>query len=173
VEHPLIDSKADPEAERFCARFDELRKLILEEWPDLEAEALQGTQGRLDRVAALVAARTGRTRAHSRRQLREILAELDPPSEPRPRARRDAREPEPRPPDPLERLFVSLESHLEDLTRQVKSDVTPLAVDTVRQHVGVALLIAGGLGMLLGLFLGALGFPHEPATKNGRDVNPS
>lgn len=171
MEPPLTGNGPNPDAARFEARFEELRVLILEEWPDVEVDALDATGGQFELVAALVAEATGRTRAVSRRQLRELLAELDPPSEPRPRAPRAAREP--RHLDPLERLFVTLESHLEDLTKQVKADVTPLAVDTVRQHMGLALLIAGGLGMMLGLALGALGFPHQPAGDEGRDANAS
>jgi hypothetical protein len=173
VEPPLTDNGTNPDAARFEARFGQLRVQILEEWPEVEVEALDATGGQLELVVAQIAEATGRTRAVSRRQLRELMAELDPPSEPRLRTRRTAREPEPRHLDPLERLFVTLESHLDDLTKQVKSDVTPMALDTVRQHVGISLLIAGGLGMMLGLALGALGFPHPPAGNEGRDANAS
>ncbi|MES2641094.1 MAG: hypothetical protein V4850_16520 [Myxococcota bacterium] len=173
MEPPLTDKAPNPDAGRFQALFQELREPILEEWPDLEADALDATGGQLELVVVLVAEQTGRTRAVSRRLLRELMAELETPPEPRPRPRRAAREPEPRPLDPLERLFVSLESHVEDLTKQVKADVTPLAVDTVRQHLGVALLLAGGLGLMLGLFLGALGFPHKDAREEGRDADAS
>lgn len=172
---PLADKGPTSDAARFAARFDQLRPGILEEWPELDAEVLDGTAGELERVVALVAERTGRTRAVSRRLLRELLAEVDAPAAP-PAARtpRPAnREPEPPHLDALERLFTTLESHLDDLTRQVKADVAPLALDTVRQHMGMALLIAGGLGVMLGLALGALGFPHAGAEKEGGDADAS
>ena len=148
--------------------------MILEEWPSLDAEALDATGGQLELVVALVAEETGRTRAVSRRQLRELVAELEPPPEPRPPAPAAP----PAPPDParldaLDRLFNTLESHLDDLTRQVKADVAPVALDTVREHVGIALLIAGGVGVMIGLTLGALGFPHAGAEEEGRDAKSS
>ena len=147
--------------------------MILEEWPQLEVGALDATGGQFALVVSLVAEHTGRTRAMSRRLLGELLALLEAPPEPPPRAhrpppraRRASEEPA-HPLDPIEKLVVSLEGHLEDLTQQVKADVTPLAVATARQHVGIAMLLAGGLGLMLGLFLGAMGFPHDSADEEG------
>lgn len=173
MESALPDKGTNPDAARFQARFDQLREPILEEWPGVDGEALDATGGQLELVVALVAEHTGRTHALTRRLLRELMAELDLPPEPRPQVRSVAREPEPPHLDALDRLFNTLESHLDDLTKQVKSDVTPLAVDTVRQHLGLALLIAGGLGMMLGLTLGALGFPHAGAGKEDADGDAS
>lgn len=142
----------------------------------------------------LVAEHTLRSRALVRRQLGELLdlceaplpvrvSRVSPAAAPSP-ARPSPVAPspvassptpsraEPGPVDPIERLVVSLEGHLDDLTRQVKADVTPLAVATVREHVGLALLVAGGLGLMLGLVLGALGYPHSSPDAEGPRGDP-
>ncbi len=176
---------------RFSAAFADLQGWILDEWPDLDPDALADTGGDLAAVVALVAEHTERTRAWSRQQLGELLdlATAPPPVEvvsaPPPRPRRtsegaqareragatNGREADDRPLDPIEKLMSSLEGHLDELTQQVKADVAPLAVDTARQHLGLALLVSGGLGLMLGLFLGALGYPHAGLPEEIDDVD--
>lgn len=157
-----------------------LQALIREEWPGLDGARLEACEGRLDAVVVLVADHTERTRALTRRQLAELLAvALEPAPEPlprpgprvapRPSARAADREPLPPALEPFDRLLRSLEGHVDELTQQVKADVAPLAMDTARQHIGLALLLAGGLGLMLGLFLGALGYPQNGKGFEGTD----
>ena len=146
----------------------------MDEWPDLDAAALDATAGDAEAVVSLVAAHTERTKVLTRRQLAELLAiatEPEPEPQPQPQRAKPARSASRRKPapdetsptEPLDRLVRNLEEHLDDIARQVKQDVTPLAVDTARQHIGLALLLAGGIGLMVGLFLGALGYPQVPA----------
>lgn len=161
----------DPQQVR--AAWPELRALILDEWHDLDVAAVDETAGDADALVTLVAEHGERTRAMTRRLLAELLllareqqAPAPPPSRaPRATSRRvqaAAATADSNPLDPFDRLVSSLEDHMEDLARQVKDDVTPLAVDTARRHLGLSLLLAGGIGLMVGLFLGALGYPHDP-----------
>lgn len=169
---PTPSHSLDPGA--FQAAFALVLPLMRDEWPGLDPNTLAATEGDVDAVVALVAENTGQTRALCRRQLFELLAlasEHAPepaaaPSPSRAAPRRAARAPspepaEPSPVEPLDRLVRNLEEHLDDIARQVKQDVAPLAVDTARQHIGLALLLSGGIGLMVGLFLGALGYPQE------------
>ncbi|NOY24956.1 MAG: hypothetical protein GXP62_03700, partial [Oligoflexia bacterium] len=136
------------------------------------AAAVAGSAANADALVALIAGHSGHTRALTRQQLGELLdvaTQPSPQDAPPPGAdRRDstsqarARRPaDPSPLEPLDRLVRSLEEHLDDMARQVKQDVATLALDTARQHIGLALLLAGGLGLMVGLILGALGYPQE------------
>jgi len=151
-------SPAPLDADLLRARFRQLLPLLAEEWPDLNAVELEATEGEADALVDLICSRTEQTRALTRRQLAELLALVSAsPRRPRQAAAASA------PPtiEPLDRLVQSLEEYLDDLTRQVKRDVAPLALNSAREHMGLALLLAGGFGLTLGLFLGAMGYPHE------------
>jgi hypothetical protein len=165
---------ASPDPAAFQEAFGDLRSLILEEWPELDADELDTTEGALDRVVVLVAGVSGRTKAMSRRLLAELVevSALDaaprptpapprrpapPPARPMARAART----EPSVSEPVESLVTSLEAHLEALTREVKRDVAPLAADTAREHLGLVLLLTAGIAFAVGLFLGALGYPRD------------
>lgn len=153
-----------PDPQTFREAFAALRPLILDEWPDLGENALDETEGDLDQVTALIAEHAGRTKALTRRLLAELLGvvseKVRPPPPPR-RSNRATREPESSVAEPVESLVSSLEAHLEDLTREVKRDVAPLAADTAREHLGLVLLLTAGIAFAVGLFLGALGYPHD------------
>lgn len=176
---------ASPDPQIFHDLFGQLSPLILDEWPTIEAADLEATEGVLDGVVVLVAEASGRTRAKSRQLLGELIEVVQqpmraapptprppppqppapvPPERPPPR-----REPESRVAEPVESFIASLEGHLEDLTREVKRDVAPLAADTAREHLGLVLLLTGAIGFALGLFLGALGYPHDNPSEEAAD----
>lgn len=170
------------DAAAFGRAFAQVRPWILEEWPAVDADALDATGGDADAVVALVAESADLTRARTRRLLGELLEEATPserpaapratrPAGPRPAAAgsRDARDAGSSPLDPFERLVGALEGHLDELAQQVKADVAPLAADTARKHLGLSLLLAGGIGLMVGLFLGALGYGGEAAAPDVDD----
>lgn len=139
-------------------RFESLLPLMQEEWPELAEAELRRIGPDADALVAHIAERTGQGRVMSRRLLAELLDLCAPrAARPRPRAAPAAASGS----EPLDNLVASLEAWLDDLTRQVKREVAPMALNSARQHIGMALLLAGGLGLMVGLVLGALGYPHE------------
>lgn len=164
---PTSPSALNPDQLR--ARFAQLLPLLAEEWPDLNAVELEATAGDADALVELIATRTDQTRALTRRQLAELLTLVSTsPRRPRPAAQSSAASSSPAV-EPLDRLVHSLEEYLDDLTRQVKRDVAPLALNSARENMGLALLLAGGFGLTLGLFLGAMGYPHEKLDDDATD----
>ena len=151
-----------------------MRPLILEEWPGIDPGALDSTEGDLERTVALVVDASGRTRAMSRLLLTELLVvgggaprTASPPRRAPIRRRNESGVAE-----PIESLVSSLEGHLEALAHEVKSDMAPLAAKTAREHLGLVLLLTAGIGLVVGLFLGALGYPHdEPDAEGDSDVD--
>lgn len=159
----MPDAHATLNPELLRARFVQLLPLLAEEWPDLNPVEVEATDGDAQALVELIASRTDQTRALTRRKVAELLSLLNPPPK-RARATPGTRPPpSPSTPvsEPLDRLVISLEEYLDDLTRQVKRDVAPLALSSAREHMGLALLLAAGLGLTVGLFLGAMGYPRE------------
>ncbi len=174
---------ASPDPDAFRVAFADVRPLILDEWPTVDVDALDATEGALDEVVVLVAERSGRTKALTRRLLAELLTVVAAPAEPATPPSRGGRDLATRAEsrahshadrddsrdgsrtsevaEPVESIVASLESHLEALTREVKRDVTPLATETAREHLGLVLFLTAGVAFAAGLFLGALGYPHE------------
>lgn len=66
---------------QFHSAFPQLSSALLEEWPQIEAEALSATQGELDKVVGLIVEKTGHTKTLARRQLEELYRIVTAPSE--------------------------------------------------------------------------------------------
>lgn len=124
--------------------FPTLRPLILEEWPGLDAGALDATEGDEDRLLTLITELTGGARTRARRQLDDLkaLAAKD-------RAAQAA--------DRLETLLRRLEGQAQDLRGRVQNDLVPEAEKKVKENLLMSLAIALGFGLLLGLLLGSSG----------------
>lgn len=124
--------------------FPTLRPLILEEWPGLDAAALDATEGDEDRLLTLITELTGGARTRARRQLDDLkaLAAKD-------RAAQAA--------DRLETLLRRLEGQAQDLRGRVQNDLVPEAEKKVKENLLMSLAIALGFGLLLGLLLGSSG----------------
>ena len=143
----------------FIDQFDGLKSLIREEWPQVEADALDATGGEPAAVIALVAEQTEHTRALIRSQLGELQHVLVLQGG---GAKR------------LEKAVQRLEERVDDFTHRVKDEWAPAARErvagakerathtreevesTVHDHVLASLLIAVGFGWLLGLLVGGL-----------------
>lgn len=134
-----------------------LRSLVLEEWPGLDAQALEGALGDRDSLVELVAEHSGRTRTLARRQIAELeslsaeapaegSAASSLPSDLRNRA---------------ETALRTIEERARRLSAQVREDVVPRAEEKVKEaenkikeNLLVSLLVAMGFGLLVGLIVG-------------------
>lgn len=127
-------------ASAFNAPIEALRALILREWPQLDAEAVNAAGGDRATLAQLVADATDHTRAWAENQLRE-LDELAA-AQRRPFA------------DRLDHVLRQLEGRAEDAASRVKQEVVPQAEQKIKENLLTSLLIVLGFGFLVGLLVG-------------------
>lgn len=127
----------------FRASFGTMKDAILGEWPSVDGEALTATEGDLEKVVALVAAKT----EHTKTLVRKHLAELQSlQSEEKSAAKKWAGQ--------ATDVFEKFEKRTADLVKELRGTVLVNAKDKVEKNLLVSLLMALGLGLLLGLVFG-------------------
>ena len=119
----------------FTQQFDELLPKIQEEWPDLAKQTIEATRGSLDDLVQIISAHSGKTSDGVVEQLEDILNTASD------RTKEIAESLEP------------LEKQLEDLLDELNSTLRPRIEKPIRQRPLVALGIATGLGILLGILM--------------------
>lgn len=136
----------------FASAFATLSPALLAEWGEVDAEALAATDGDLDRVVALIAERTSRTKALVRRQIEEIFRVVSEPvtsGAARPRGRgpeRAAGQPG------VDQLLAELEKRTAQIMRELRgSGVLDNTRDRVRDNIFFSLLVAIGFGFIVGV----------------------
>ncbi|QQE65160.1 hypothetical protein GFS31_18450 [Leptolyngbya sp. BL0902] len=161
----------------------DLVPLMLEEWPDLSQEALENVADDPEATVIYIATHTDHTRALVRRHLAELASLLptepppDPVAEPAPENTRPA---EPAPatvpeaskatfnatdpatvpetsndlPSTIDQLLGELEQRTDQLMQDFKADLLPELEQKARRNLGTSLLMALGLGIIVGLLLG-------------------
>jgi hypothetical protein len=126
---------------------------MLGEWPQLLEANLLATEGDLELAIAYISGETDRTQTLIRHQLHELasLVEPDAPASPAamphlelPRLDKSS----------IEGLLDDLESRTEHLIRELKAEMLPELEQRARSNLGQSLLIALGIGFVLGLILG-------------------
>ena len=120
---------------QFRERFDTLIPTIQREWPQVALQTLEATRGSLDDVAEVIAAHTGKTASVVRDQLQELLQVAGEQT------------------SRLASSFEPLERQLEDLLDDLNATLRPRIEKPVRERPLLALGVAGGVGLLLGLML--------------------
>lgn len=140
-------------ADDFQRVFQAVTPLIHEEWPGLDAAALEATGGDLDKVASLIAAHVDRTRVAVKRQLFELHALAS-------RSAQQSGAPAPSNGwissariDELVAAVRRLEALAAEEAKKVSGTVLPKAEAKVKENLWVSLLLALGLGLILGLWL--------------------
>jgi ElaB/YqjD/DUF883 family membrane-anchored ribosome-binding protein len=123
-------------AEDFRAAFARVRPLMEKEWPAIDGAAIEATAGELDKVVDLVARETEKNRDAVKQQLFELHAKA---------TRRRV--------DRLEQIVDRLEKKTREIADKVKRDYAPKAEAKIKENLWVSLLVALGLGMLIGLIL--------------------
>ena len=124
---PLVNS--------FRERFEALLPRIQEQWPSVARHSLEASRGSLEEVAAVIASQTGRTATVVQEQLLELL--------------QVAGEQTARLADGLE----PLEQQLQRLLDELDATLRPRLEAPVRQRPLLAVGLAAGVGLLVGMLL--------------------
>ena len=120
---------------RFSEYFHELIPEIQKEWPSIAKDQLVATLGSFDEVVRVITAQTMRTREVVQEQLLELTAVAEA------QARHVGEQLEP------------LEDQLERLLDELDSALRPRLEEPVRKRPLLAIGIAAGIGLLMGLVL--------------------
>ena len=119
----------------FRERFEALLPAIQRQWPDVARQTLEATRGSLDEVAEVIAQHTGKTAGVVQDQLQELLQLAGEQT------------------SRLARSLEPLEHQLEALLDDLNASLRPRIEKPVRERPLLALGLAGGVGLLLGLLL--------------------
>lgn len=121
--------------QQFRERFEALLPTIQREWPEVARQTLEATRGSFDEVAEVIAAQTGKTVAVVTDQLQDLLQVAGEQT------------------SRLAHTLEPLEHQLEDLLDELNATLRPRIEKPVRERPLLALGLAGGVGLLLGLML--------------------
>ena len=121
--------------EWFSERFEALLPRIQERWPDLAKQTLEATRGSFDEVVRVISQHSGKTTHGVQEQLEELFNSASDRT-------RD-----------LAESLEPLEKQLEELLDELNSTLRPRIEKPVRQRPLVAIGIATGIGVLLGVLL--------------------
>tara|TARA_B100000700_G_C14878798_1_gene777029 strand:- start:453 stop:908 length:456 start_codon:yes stop_codon:yes gene_type:complete len=134
---PQLDTAARISEEEvnqsFSERFESLLPQIQEQWPDLAKQTLEATRGSLDELVRVITIHTGKTSYGVKEQLEELLDSAGD------RTKNIAESLEP------------LEKQLEDLLDDLNSSLRPKIEKPIKQKPLLAIGIAAGVGVLLGI----------------------
>lgn len=129
----------------FAERFDRLAPMILEEWPQVDGEALDQTQGDLDLLVALIATETDHSKTLVKKQLEEIATIANDNGASQNEVRK------------LRQMVERLQAKSHDVTDYVRKQMVTDAKEKVNQHPLQSLLMAVGLGVIIGFLLRGFG----------------
>jgi ElaB/YqjD/DUF883 family membrane-anchored ribosome-binding protein len=124
---------ASPEG--FRERFETLIPTIQREWPAVARQTLEATRGSFDEVAEVIASQTGRTATVVKDQLLELLEVAS---------------------DQTSRLadnLAPMEAQLESLLDELNATLRPRIEKPVRERPLLAIGIAAGVGVVLGMLM--------------------
>ncbi len=136
LEDPPQSLEDSPE-QWFSERFEALLPRIQERWPEVAKQTLEATRGSFDEVVRVISSQQSSSKSDFgvREQLQEIISAAED-------CTRDLA-------DSLGPLEEQLEELLDDLNRTLR----PKIEKPIREKPFVALGIAAGVGLLLGLLL--------------------
>ena len=128
-------SKNDLKEQWFNDQFESLLPKIQEKWPDLAQQTLEASKGSLEELVRVIAHHSGKTTGGVHQQLEEIFNSASD------RTKDFAESLEP------------IEKQLEDLLDELNSTLRPKIEKPIREKPLLAIGIATGLGLLLGILL--------------------
>ena len=129
------NSDQDLSDQWFSDRFESLLPKIQENWPDLAKQTLEATRGSLDEVVRVISQHSGITNQVVQEQLEDLFHTASD----RTKNIADSLEP--------------LEKQLEELLDELNTTLRPRIETPVRQRPLLAIGIAAGIGVVLGVLL--------------------
>lgn len=157
-----LDEAGSVSKAAFADAFSTLRPIILQEWTAVDEQTLAATGGELEKVIALVAERTTHTKALIRRQLDEIyqvvIEKRSGIAGTRFAASRncDSAEPSGNREPMRDFLLEDLERRVTQILRELRGGFLDGAKESVRNHTIFSLLVAIGLGFIVGTIFTSL-----------------
>ena len=116
-------------------RFETLLPKIQELWPEMAKQTLEATQGSFDELVEVISLHSGKTTSGVKEQLEELFNTASSQTK------------------TIAQSLEPLEKQLEDLLDELNSTLRPRIEKPVRQRPILAIGIATGIGVLLGLIL--------------------
>ena len=116
-------------------RFESLLPRIQEKWPEMAKQTLEATQGSLDELIKVISIHSGKTSYGVKEQLEELFNSASNKTK-----------------DFAESL-EPLEKQLEELLDDLNSNLRPRIETPIRKKPLLAMGIAAGIGLLLGIAL--------------------
>ena len=135
VVEPPKRNQEDLSDQWFSERFESLLPRIQERWPDLAKQTLEATRGSLDDLVRVISQHSGKTSQGVQEQLEDLFHSASD----RTKDIADSLEP--------------LEKQLEELLDELNSTLRPRIEAPIRQRPIVAIGIAAGIGVVLGVLL--------------------
>ncbi|WP_320666621.1 glycine zipper domain-containing protein [Prochlorococcus sp. MIT 1307] len=119
----------------FSDRFESLLPRIQEHWPDLAKQTLEATRGSLDEVVRVISQHSGKNTQGVQEQLEDLFHSATDKTK-----------------DIAESL-EPLEKQLEELLDELNSTLRPRIESPVRERPLLAIGIAAGIGIVLGVLM--------------------
>ncbi|WP_035987679.1 hypothetical protein [Leptolyngbya sp. KIOST-1] len=142
----------------FKHQFNAMVPLILSEWPQLVEENLLATEGNLEQAVDYISGELDHTKTRIRRHLDELASLIEPAQTAVAKLSLPSADSSDNSdsalPATLDHLLDDLESRTEHLIAEFKAEMLPELEKKARSNLGTSLLVALGLGFILGLLLG-------------------
>ncbi len=116
-------------------QFEELLPRIQEQWPEVAKQTLEATKGSFEEMVRVISVHSGKTSYGVKDQLEDLLASASDKTK------------------NLAENLEPLEKQLEDLLDELNTTLRPKIEKPIRQRPLLAIGIATGLGLLLGVML--------------------
>ncbi|MBE9159829.1 hypothetical protein IQ265_23770 [Nodosilinea sp. LEGE 06152] len=142
----------------FKHQFDAMVPLILSEWPQLLEDNLRATKGDLELAVDYISGEVDHTKTRVRRHLDELAGLIEPAQTAVSAIAVDGSTSSDSASSALsssvDLLLNDLEARTEHLIAEFKAEMLPELEKKARSNLGTSLLVALGLGFILGLLLG-------------------
>ena len=119
----------------FIDRFDTLLPQIQERWPDMAKQTLEATRGSLDELVKVISLHSGKTTYGVKEQLEDLLDSASDKTK------------------GIAESLEPLEKQLEDLLDELNTTLRPRIEKPIKQKPLLAIGMAAGLGLLIGILL--------------------